>query len=239
MNSNQRVMISVEDVNLSYRKGRSFFRKATKQIFKGLSFQVREGDSLGIVGRNGAGKSTLLRLLAGIIAPDKGAVRRGSVSSALLALGVGFNHQLDGKINVLLNGMLLGFSKREVESKLSEIIEFSGLGDAINDAVKTYSAGMRARLAFSVAINLRPDVLLIDEALGVGDASFLEKSGQALRNRVKSNQTVVLVSHHADTIKDLCIRVIWIEDGVLQKEGEAGEVVAEYEKYITSAAHQI
>jgi lipopolysaccharide transport system ATP-binding protein len=235
MVSNQRVMISVEDVNLSYRKGRSFFRKATKQIFNGLSFQVREGDSLGIVGRNGAGKSTLLRLLAGIIAPDQGAVRRGSVSSALLALGVGFNHQLDGKINVLLNGMLLGFSKREVESKLFEIIEFSGLGEAINDPVKTYSAGMRARLAFSVAINLRPDVLLIDEALGVGDASFLEKSGQALRNRVKSNQTVVLVSHHADTIKELCNRVIWIEDGVLKKEGDADEVVAEYEQYITSA----
>jgi lipopolysaccharide transport system ATP-binding protein len=177
--------------------------------------------------------------LAGIIAPDKGLVRRDDVTSALLALGVGFNHQLDGKINVLINGMLLGFGKREVESKLVEIIEFSGLGDAINDPVKTYSAGMRARLAFSVAINLRPDVLLIDEALGVGDASFLQKSGQALRERVKSNQTVVLVSHDAGTIRDLCNRAIWIEDGVLQKEGEAGEVVAEYEKYITTAPLQI
>jgi lipopolysaccharide transport system ATP-binding protein len=232
-------MISVEDVDLSYQKGRSLFRKRTKQVFKGLSFQVREGDSLGVVGRNGAGKSTLLRLLVGVIAPDKGRVRSDGVSSALLALGVGFNHQLDGEINVLLNGMLLGFSRREVESKLNDIIEFSGLGDAINDPVKTYSAGMRARLAFAVAINLRPDVLLIDEALGVGDASFLEKSGQALRERVKSNQTVVLVSHNADTIKDLCNRAIWIEDGVLQKEGEAGEVVAEYEKYITSAPLQI
>ena len=235
MTSNPRVMISVEDVDLAYQKGRSFFRKKSKQIFKGLSFQVCEGDSLGIVGRNGAGKSTLLRLLAGVIAPDKGKVRSDGVSSALLALGVGFNHQLDGKINVLLNGMLLGFSKREVESKLSEIVEFSELGEAINDPVKTYSAGMRARLAFAVAINLRPDVLLIDEALGVGDASFLNKSGQALRERVKSNQTVVLVSHHGETIMDLCNRAIWIEDGVLQKEGEAGEVVAEYEKYITSS----
>jgi lipopolysaccharide transport system ATP-binding protein len=239
MASSPRVMISVEDVDLSYQKGRSLFRKRTKQVFKGLSFQVREGDSLGVVGRNGAGKSTLLRLLVGVIAPDKGRVRSDGVSSALLALGVGFNHQLDGEINVLLNGMLLGFSRREVESKLNDIIEFSGLGDAINDPVKTYSAGMRARLAFAVAINLRPDVLLIDEALGVGDASFLEKSGQALRERVKSNQTVVLVSHNADTIKDLCNRAIWIEDGVLQKEGEAGEVVAEYEKYITSAPLQI
>jgi lipopolysaccharide transport system ATP-binding protein len=235
MTSNPRVMISVEDVDLAYQKGRSLFRKRTKQVFKGLSFQVCEGDSLGLVGRNGAGKSTLLRLLAGVIAPDKGKVRREGVSSALLALGVGFNHQLDGKINVLLNGMLLGFSKREVESKLSEIIEFSELGEAINDPVKTYSAGMRARLAFAVAINLRPDVLLIDEALGVGDASFLNKSGQALRERVKSNQTVVLVSHNGETIMDLCNRAIWIEDGVLQKEGEAEEVVAEYEKYITSS----
>ena len=232
-------MISVEDVDLAYRKGRSLFRKKTKQIFKGLSFQVCEGDSLGVVGRNGAGKSTLLRLLAGVIAPDKGMVRSEGVSSALLALGVGFNHQLDGNINVLINGMLLGFSKREVESKLVEIIEFSGLGDAINDPVKTYSAGMRARLAFSVAINLRPDVLLIDEALGVGDANFLQKSGNALRERVKSNQTVVMVSHDGATIRDLCNRAIWIEDGVLQKEGEAGEVVAEYEHYITAAPLQI
>jgi lipopolysaccharide transport system ATP-binding protein len=228
-------MISLENVGLSYKKGRSFFKTDEHQIFDDLSFKVNEGDSLGIVGRNGAGKSTLLRLLAGIIAPNRGKVHRNGVSSALLALGAGFNHQLNGRINIVLNGMLLGFSKKYIEEKISEIVEFSELGIAIDDPVKTYSAGMRARLAFSVAIHMRPDVLLIDEALGVGDAGFLEKSGNALRERVSSKQTVVLVSHQAETIKVMCNRVIWIENGILQREGPATKVIEEYENFITSS----
>jgi lipopolysaccharide transport system ATP-binding protein len=234
MISQSKVSISVENIELSYKKGRSFFGGTQHEIFKGLSFDIFEGESLGIIGRNGAGKSTLLRLLAGVISPDKGRIQADGVSSALLALGAGFNHDLDGRINILLNGMLLGFSKKKVEDKIAEIIDFSELSDAIDDPLKTYSSGMRSRLAFSIAIQMCPDVLLIDEALGVGDAGFLEKSGRALRERVQSKQTVVLVSHHAETIKDLCNRVIWIEDGVLRKEGDATEVLREYEDYIIS-----
>jgi lipopolysaccharide transport system ATP-binding protein len=236
MTDSRRPLITLENVGFTYKKGRTLFSSSEHRVFQGLSFQIYEGDAVGIVGRNGAGKSTLLRLLAGIVAPDEGVIKRGCVSSALLALGAGFNHQLDGRINIVLNGMLLGFSKRQVEEKLESIIDFSELGESIDDPVKTYSAGMRARLAFSIAINMHPDVLLIDEALGVGDAGFLKKSGDALRARVKSGQTVVLVSHQADTVRQMCNRVIWIENGELQQEGDAKTVLAAYEQHLAPRA---
>ncbi len=234
MPDNKRIMISVENVGVSYKTGRSLLKRISHEIFHDLSFSICEGDSLGVIGRNGAGKSTLLRLLAGVIAPDVGEIKSDGVSSALLALGAGFNHQLDGRVNAVRNGMLLGFTQKEVEDRLDEITAFSEIGSAINDPVKTYSAGMRSRLAFSVAVHMRPDVLLIDEALGVGDAGFMKKSSKALHDRVRSKQTVVLVSHQAATIRALCNRVIWIEKGVLRRDGPAKEVLADYEDYITS-----
>lgn len=232
--TNSRAVISLENVAVVYKKGRSLFSKSSHEVFHGLSFEIYEGESLGVVGRNGAGKSTLLRLLAGVISPDSGRVISSGVSSALLALGAGFNHQLNGRTNITLNAMLLGFGKAEIEQKLDSIIEYSELGSAINDAVKTYSAGMSARLAFSIAIHMKPDVLLIDESLGVGDAAFMQKSSQTLHDMVNSNQTVVLVSHQAGTIRSLCDRVIWIEEGVIRGTGPADEIISEYESYITS-----
>lgn len=233
--STARPIMSLKSVAVTYKKGRSLFSKDRHNVFHDLSFAIYEGESLGVIGRNGAGKSTLLKLLAGVIAPDRGEIFAPGIKSALLSLGAGFNHQLSGRRNITINGMLLGFSRQEIEEKTDSIIEYSELGSAIDDDVKTYSAGMRARLGFSIAIQLRPDVLLIDEALGVGDAAFMRKSSQSLRNMVQSNQTVVLVSHQGATIKSLCDRAVWIEEGVLRKTGPADEVVAEYEKYITQA----
>jgi lipopolysaccharide transport system ATP-binding protein len=228
-----RVVISVRDVSVSYRKGRSLFSSEAVEVYKNLSFDLCEGDSLGVVGRNGAGKSTLLKLLSGVIAPDRGEIVFNCSKVALLALGAGFNPQLTGRRNILMNGLLLGFKRSEILSKTDEIIEYSGVGAAINDPLKTYSAGMRARLAFAIAIHMQPEVLLIDEALGVGDAAFMQKSTQAIHERVCSSQTVVLVSHQADTVKRLCNKAIWIEEGVLRMAGAAAEVVQAYEAYIT------
>ena len=228
-------LISVRDVSVSFKKGRSLFSPKNINVLNGLDFEIYPGDSLGVVGRNGAGKSTLLKLLAGIIAPDSGDIVLNCRNASLLALGVGFNADLSGRTNIAINSFLLGFSRKEVDEKVEKIIEYSGLANAIDDAVKTYSSGMRSRLAFSIAIHMQPDVLLIDEALGVGDAQFMEKSTASIHERIKSEQTVVLVSHQADTIKELCNRVLWIEGGTMKAIGDTEEVMAEYESYMTAA----
>ncbi len=234
MKNENDTVISVKNISVSYQKGRSLFSREKHEVYSGLSFDVRKGDSLGVIGRNGVGKSTLLKLLAGIIEPDRGEITFNCNKVALLALGAGFNPQLTGRRNIIINGLLLGFGRKEILTQVDAIVEYSGIGTAIDDAIKTYSAGMRARLAFSIAINMQPDVLLIDEALGVGDAAFMQKSTKAIHERVRSSQTVVLVSHQAATVKMLCNKVIWIEDGEIRKTGDVISVVQEYEKYITA-----
>ncbi|HEB78489.1 MAG TPA: ABC transporter ATP-binding protein [Methylothermaceae bacterium] len=192
--------------------------------------ELKAGESLGVIGRNGAGKSTLLQLLAGILAPDQGRLINHGVRVSLLALQLGFLPHLSGRDNVFLSGMLLGLRRREIARRFDWIVEFSELGGRIDDPVHTYSAGMSARLGFSIAFQASPDVLLIDEVLGVGDAPFRHKSATALRERILArDHSVVLVSHDAQTIRQLCDRAVWLVKGETRAIGPVDEVLERYE----------
>lgn len=226
--------ISVKNVGISYRKRLALTEKERYVALSDVSFDVKHGETLGIVGRNGAGKSTLLRIIADIIKPDKGEVINHGVTVSMLSLNLGLDPQLNGIDNAILSALLLGFTRKEAESNLEQIIKFSELGDFVHQPVKTYSSGMLTRLGFSIAIHLQPDVLLIDEVLGVGDIEFRGKSSEALKSKITSNQTVVLVSHQAAEMKALCDRVIWIEDRVVKKIGAAAKVINEYESFLLS-----
>ncbi|MEO5622871.1 MAG: ABC transporter ATP-binding protein [Dokdonella sp.] len=195
-----------------------------------VSLTLRRGDRLGVIGRNGAGKSTLLRLIAGILTPDRGSVRRAQVSCQLLSLALGFTPHLSGRDNAVLSGLMLGLRRRDIIQRLPSIREFSELGDFFEQPIATYSSGMTLRLAFSVAIQIEPEILLIDEVLGVGDAEFQQKSGAALRERMRDGHTVVLVSHDESQISALCNRLIWIEHGKSVLEGTRDEVFAAYHR---------
>ncbi len=225
----EKPVISLRNVAFNFIRKVGFFRREPFAALKDVSFDLYHGDSLGIIGRNGAGKTTLLRLLGGITRPDSGTLINNGAQTSLLSLQVGFDQQLTGRYNAFLSGMLLGFRKEEIETKLPEIIAFSELEKFIDQPVHTYSAGMRARLGFSVAISLDPDVLLIDEVLAVGDAEFQKKSLEVMKEKLRSDKTIVLVSHQANTIKQLCNRAVWIEEGITRAEGETEEVLAEYE----------
>jgi lipopolysaccharide transport system ATP-binding protein len=235
MIKNEKALVSLRDVGVCYKQARSVFGSGYFDALTSVSIDLFPGDSLGVLGNNGVGKSTLLRVLAGIIKPDKGEVLiDDNTSVALLALQAGFDVQLNGVANAILSGMLLGYSRKEVEDKLSDIIAFSELGGAINKPVKTYSAGMRARLGFSVAYYMNPDVLLIDEVLGVGDAVFRKKATRAMEEKIQSEQTVVLVSHQTGLIKQLCNRAVWLEDGCTKMEGDSKTVGDAYEAAVVS-----
>jgi lipopolysaccharide transport system ATP-binding protein len=195
-----------------------------------VNLTLRRGERLGVIGRNGAGKSTLLRVIAGILAPDRGSVQRGAVSCQLLSLALGFTAHLSGRDNAVLSGLMLGLRRRDIVARLAAIRAFSELGDFFEQPIATYSAGMTMRLAFSVAIQVEPDVLLIDEVLAVGDAEFQQKSGAALRDRMGEGHTVVLVSHDETQIAALCDRVLWVEHGRSVLEGGRDEVFAAYHR---------
>ena len=227
-------LIELQGVGVRYRSRRAFFRHRYFEALKKVCFRLYPGESLGILGRNGVGKSTLLRVIAGIIQPDRGRLINRGARTSLLALQAGFDPQLSGWTNALLGGMLLGFSRRQVLDRMEQIIAFSELGDWIHEPMKTYSAGMRARLGFSVAIQMQPDVLLIDEVLGVGDLEFQKKSAQALREKIRSNQTVVLVSHNPQQVRELCNRAVWIEEGVSRMEGEVDPVIEAYRRFLSA-----
>ena len=197
---------------------------------KDVSFDLYHGETLGVIGRNGVGKSTLLRVMAGIIAPDRGEMINRSGRASLLSLQVGFVAHLTGRENAMLSAMLLGMSRREARLKLDEIVSFSGLGDFIDEPVGNYSSGMRARLGFAVSFHVDPDILLIDEVLGVGDAEFKQKSTIAMKERIRSDRTVVMVSHNLQTMRELCDRVVWLEKGHTVAEGPTEYVVGLYEK---------
>ena len=195
-----------------------------------VSLSLQRGDRLGVVGRNGSGKSTLLRTLAGIILPDRGRLTRASVSCQLLSLAVGFMPHLSGRDNAILSGLMLGLRRRDIVARLPAIREFCELGEFFEQPIAAYSSGMVLRLAFSVAIQVEPDVLLIDEVLAVGDAEFQEKSGAALRERMREGHTVVLVSHDEQQIAALCDRVLWVEHGKSVLEGERDLVFEAYHR---------
>ena len=190
------------------------------------SFQIRHGEALGVIGPNGAGKSTLLQVLAGIILPSEGMVEVDGHISSLLTLGVGFDAELSGTDNIRLAGAFMGLDHRLVEERLPGIVEYAELGDFIDVPIKTYSSGMRARLGFAIATAVEPDILLLDEVLSTGDASFREKSKQRVGELVKAAKAIVLVTHDMNWVTDHCNRAMLIEKGAIVLEGEPEEVVA-------------
>ena len=207
--------------------------KAEKQRFqalKNISFEIYKGEKIGVIGYNGAGKSTLLNVITGIYPPEEGTVETYGKISPLLALGAGFDHNYSGRENIYLNGAVLGYSKEFLQSKFDEIVEFSELEDFIDFPIKNYSSGMLAKLGFSIATIVEPDILIIDEVLGVGDVNFQKKSSDKIRSLMDSGTTVILVSHSIPQIRQLCDKAIWIDQGRVREIGEVNEVCNNYLK---------
>ena len=223
-------LISLMDVGFTYRTLSGLLSIEKFQALKSINLDIHPGETLGIIGSNGSGKSTLLKVLARIYQPDEGKIVYNAKKISLLSLALGFDARLSGFDNAMLSSMLLGATLREAKEKVDGIIEFSELGEFASHPVRTYSSGMRARLGFSVALNMKADVLLIDEALAVGDAKFKVKSEKAIVERVKSSQTVVLVSHSGAQINRLCDRAVWIEKGEIVEQGDTDFVTGEYAK---------
>lgn len=194
-----------------------------------VSFEVEKGDVLGIIGHNGAGKSTLLKVIAGIMKPTKGTVQRGGNVVPMLELGSGFDFELTGRENIYLNGAILGYSEEFLNSKFQEIVDFSELGGFIESPLRTYSSGMLARLAFSVACVVEPEILIVDEILSVGDADFQEKSRARMMELMTGGTTVFFVSHSLEQIRSMCNKVLWLEHGVVQAFGAAEDICRSYE----------
>jgi ABC-type polysaccharide/polyol phosphate transport system ATPase subunit len=193
-----------------------------------VSFTVNCGETFGIIGENGSGKSTLLKCMARILRPDRGNVTVGGKLSALLELGAGFHQELSGRDNVYLNGSILGLSKREIDSRFDEIVDFAGLGKFIDTPVKNYSSGMYVRLGFSVAINVDPDVLLVDEVLSVGDETFQRRCAEKFTEMQREGKTIVVVSHGLGQLRSMCDRLAWMRNGKLAGLGDAKDVIDEY-----------
>jgi ABC-type polysaccharide/polyol phosphate transport system ATPase subunit len=247
LSGSDRLSISVEDVSVTYRT--SFEKRPTLtetvkrlgrrerivreiEAVQNVSFNVEHGKVLGVVGANGAGKSTLVRTIAGILPPTSGRIEVHGRVSTLLALGVGFNRTLTGRENVVLGGLAAGLTREHLAEKYEEIVEFAELEEFMDMPMKTYSSGMYGRLGFSVAVNMDPDILLIDEALSVGDAKFRKKSFEKMRELCEEDRTIVLVSHALGSIEELCDQAIWIHKGQLRMEGDPEEVVHAYTTFL-------
>lgn len=224
----QKPLISLEDVGFTYRTLTGVMTINRFQALKSINLDILPGETLGVIGSNGSGKSTLLKILARIFTPDEGKIEFNAQKISLLSLALGFDPRLSGSENAIFSSMLLGATLQEAREKVGDIISFSELGEFADHPIRTYSSGMRARLGFAVAINMQADVLLIDEALAVGDAKFKAKSEKAIVEKVTSSQTVVLVSHSAAQINRLCDRAVWIEKGQIVLSGETGVVTGKY-----------
>ena len=197
---------------------------------KDISLSVGSGESIGIIGSNGAGKSTLLKVIAQVLHPTDGRVRVSGLVAPILSLGAGFDMELTGRENVYLNGAMLGFSRTEMNKKMPALLNFSMLKDFIDAPLRTYSSGMVARLAFSIATNVKPDILLIDEILSVGDINFTQKCNIRMNSYKNNGTTLIIVSHSLATVSELCDRVIWLEHGKIRAEGKTAEVIAAYQR---------
>lgn len=240
------IAISVKDLHVYYRDMNRFsLKKARKEkgsgklfkAVKGVSFEIPKGQILGICGKNGSGKSTLLRAISGIFAADKGSINLHKNTISLLSIGVGFQRQLTGYENIYLSGMLLGYTKDQIDEKVDSIIEFSELGDFVYRPVRSYSSGMYSKLAFSITAILETDIILIDEVLSVGDIHFKEKSYNKMKELISdSNRTVVIVSHSSKTLTELCDRVIWLHEGLIRDDGKPEKIVEKYEEFMRSEA---
>lgn len=232
--------ITVKDVKIRYKaiQRYSIKRNLLKlkapeskefEAVKGVTFSVEEGEILGIIGKNGSGKSTLLRALANIFSADEGIIDIHGQSISLMAIGVGFKTQLSGRENIMLSGMLLGFSEKEILAHMDEIIAFSELGEFIDQPVRTYSSGMYSKLAFSVTAILETDIILIDEVLSVGDEHFRKKSYDKMIELIsQKKRTVLIVSHNLDTLEKLCNRIMWLDNGIIREIGEPKSVITNY-----------
>ena len=222
--------------SLSMRKSLFHLRKSKLEVYealRGISFEVKKGEIMGIVGKNGSGKSTLLRAIAGIFSADSGSIELESDSVSLLSIGVGFQKTLSGRENIILSGMLLGFSEQEVRDKMDEIIEFANLGKFIDMPVKTYSSGMYSKLAFSITAVLETDIMLIDEVLSVGDAKFKKKSYKKMQELIMDeNRTVVIVSHSTETLEKLCTSLLWLHEGEIKMQGDTKTVLDAYNEFM-------
>lgn len=199
---------------------------------KNISFEIEEGEAVGVLGKNGAGKSTLLKILTGVTTPTSGEVIVRGKIAAILELNSGFDEELTGRENIFLKGTILGYSKDEIKSKLDDIISFADIGKYMEQPVRTYSSGMKSRLGFAIAVNTDPDILIIDEALSVGDDIFKTKCLSKMTEFRKSGKTIFFVSHSIFTVKSFCTKCAWIRDGELVEYGETGNVVAKYETYL-------
>ncbi len=236
--------IHIKDLHVRYRElnrssiKRSLLKGGMKNdrfvhALKGVSLDVEQGEILGVIGKNGSGKSTLLNTVAGIFAPDSGELDLGDRSVTLLSIGVGFQGNLSGRENIMLNGLLMGFSEEYVREKMPEIIAFSELGAFIDKPVKTYSKGMYSKLAFSITAFLETDIILIDEVFSVGDEQFKKKSFRKMKELISDkNRTVLIVSHSLSTLQKLCTKLLWLHEGEIKMLGDTKEVLAAYEQFV-------
>ncbi len=236
--------IHIENLNVSYKELSNYsikrmFLKGDKKkdkafhALKDISLDIPKGEILGIIGKNGSGKSTLLNTVGGIFAPDSGVVDLGGRSVSLLSIGVGFQKNMSGRENIMLNGLLLGFTEERIREMMPKIIEFSELGSFIDKPVKTYSKGMYSKLAFSITAFLETDIILIDEVLSVGDEHFKKKSAAKMKELISDeNRTVLIVSHSLSTLRKLCNKMLWLHDGRIKMLGDTEEVLTAYEKFM-------
>lgn len=207
---------------------RNFRKYNYRDVLKGISFSVKKGETLALIGKNGCGKSTLLKLLTKILRPDQGSIELNGRVASIIELGAGFHPDMSGRENIYINASIFGIKKKEVDERIDDIIQFSELEEFIDNPVRTYSSGMYARLAFSVAISIDADILLIDEILSVGDAAFQTKCFNKMKQLKESGITIVMVSHSLDQVQQICDRAIWIEDGRIREEGKPKEVCWNY-----------
>ena len=220
---------NIKEYFVKFFKGELHFREFL--ALKNINFEIKQGESWGIVGNNGAGKSTLLRLICGIIAPDTGSVRVNGSISPILELGAGFDPDLTAGENIYLQGALLGHSRVFMKEHYDEIVAFSELADFLDMPIKNYSSGMQARMAFSVATVVKPEILIVDEALSVGDAAFQRKCANRIQEMLQGNVTLLFVSHSNNMVEQLCEKAIWLRKGEAVMTGSAKEVCAAYADY--------
>lgn len=223
--SMKQLFISIFDPRFKKKKKSSAFT-----ALNNVSFHVNPGEVVGLIGSNGAGKSTLLKVVSGVMKPTNGKVEVKGVISPMIELGAGFDGNLTARENIYLNGAILGYSKKFIDSKFDEIVEFSELKDFLEVPVKNFSSGMTAKLAFSIATVVNPEILIVDEILSVGDLKFQEKSKHKMMEMIKGGTTVLYVSHSLESIKALCTKVVWLEHGKVIKMGETKKICDEYYK---------
>lgn len=241
------IVVKFENVGMHFRKSTQkitsfkeyFIKKLKRQVvyedftaLDNINLEIKKGDVVGFVGLNGAGKSTLLKVVSGVQKPTSGKITVSGKVSPLLELGAGFDNDLTGRENIVLNGLILGYSREFINSKIDEIIDFAEIRDFIDTPIKNYSSGMKARLGFSIATISIPEILIVDEVLSVGDGRFRKKSEEKMIELIKSDATVLFVSHSLEQIRRLCTKVVWLEKGKIKMFGETQTVCDAYEEYL-------